>query len=140
MTNEQRKQIELLRHEGNGYATIAKVIGLSKDSIKAFCRTHNLAGVKAKSNARINLDQSFCLCCGKQIQQLSGRKKIKFCSAPCRQKWWNLHPDQVNRKAIYSFTCEHCGRLFTAYGNDKRKYCCHSCYIAFRFRGGEPHD
>lgn len=140
MTDEQRQQIVKLRQDGHGYTTIARAVGLSKDSIKAYCRTHDLAGVKAKSNARIKIDQVFCLCCGKQLQQISGRKKMKFCSAICRQKWWNLHPDQVNRKAIYSFTCEYCGRNFTAYGNNKRKYCCHSCYIASRFRGGEPNE
>ena len=47
MTNEQRERITALRHQGQGYATIANAVGLSKDSVKAFCRNHGLAGVKA---------------------------------------------------------------------------------------------
>ena len=27
----------------------------------------------------------------------------------------------------------YCGRLFTAYGNKKRKYCSHRCYIEHRY-------
>ena len=49
MTNEQRERITALRHQGQGYATIANAVGLSKDSVKAFCRNHGLAGVKAES-------------------------------------------------------------------------------------------
>lgn len=42
--------------------------------------------------------------------------------------------------AADSFTCAECGKPFTAYGNSKRKYCCHTCYIAARFKGGEQHE
>ena len=53
MTNEQRERIATMRQDGCGYTTIAKVVGLTKDSVKAYCRAHNLAGMKAQSNARI---------------------------------------------------------------------------------------
>ena len=36
---------------------------------------------------------------------------------------------EVNKKAFYTLTCKHCGKEFTAYGNQKRVYCCHDCYI-----------
>lgn len=39
--------------------------------------------------------------------------------------------------ATMCFVCPSCGREFTAYGNAGRKYCCHPCYIAARFKGGE---
>lgn len=140
MTNEQRERIAIMRHEGFGYTTIAKAVGLTKDNVKAYCRTHSLAGIKAQSNARITPEHDFCLKCGKSLIQTPGRKKIKFCSAYCRQQWWNAHPEQVIRKATYSFTCAYCGKQFTAYGNANRKYCCHDCYVAARFKGGESHD
>ena len=140
MTNEQKARITAMRHDGYGYTTIAKAVGLTKDNVKAYCRAHDLAGVKAQSNARIIPEQSFCQCCGKPLHQIPGRKKVKFCSADCRQQWWNTHPEQVKRKAVYSFTCAYCGNLFTSFGNSSRKYCCHSCYIAARFKGGESHD
>lgn len=50
-----------------------------------------------------------------------------------RQSWWNAHPELVNRKAVYEFTCAYCGKRFSAYGNAHRKYCCHDCYIEGRY-------
>ena len=140
MTDEQKNRISALRQDGFGYMTIAQATGLTKDNVKAFCRTHGLAGVKARSNARVTPEQEFCRQCGKPLQQTHGKKKVKFCSGTCRQLWWNTHPERVHRKAIYSFTCAHCGKSFTAYGNAKRKYCSHNCYIAARFKSGDSHD
>lgn len=140
MTNEQRERITVLRNNGCGYTAIAKAVGLSKDSVKAYCRVHNLSGVMAKNNNRVETAQEFCQNCGKLLQQKPGRKMAKFCSGECRQQWWNTHPEQVNKKAVYSFNCAECGKPFTAYGNSKRKYCCHTCYIAARFKGGEQHE
>jgi len=140
MTKEQGVRITELRKAGCGYATIAKATGLTKDNVKAYCRTHGLAGVKSKSNARVELGQGFCLSCGKPLVQVPRRKKAKFCSAACRQQWWNTHPEQVNKKAVYDFTCAYCGKAFTAYGNAGRKYCSHNCYISARFKGGERHE
>jgi hypothetical protein len=62
----------------------------------------------------------------------AGRRK-KFCSDECRVKWWNAHQNQVSRKAVYEFTCAYCGKSFTVYGNNHRKYCSHDCYIKDRF-------
>ena len=140
MTNEQRERISAMRQDGCGYTTIAKVVSLTKDSVKAYCRAHGMAGMKAQNNARIAVDSGFCLHCGKPLCQMPGKKKIKFCASDCRQLWWNSHPEQVSRKAIYAFTCACCGKPFTAYGNASRKYCCHNCYILARFKGGKPHD
>lgn len=138
MTNEQREKIQELRGQGYGYATIAGAVGLSKDSVKAYCRKHSLGGVLAESNARIDLTAGVCLNCGKPLVQTPGRKKMKFCCDTCRAAWWKEHPEAVRQKAVYAFTCAHCGRSFSAYGNSKRKYCSHACYIAARFKGGEP--
>ena len=140
MTIEQRERIGSLRQEGYGYTAIAKAIGLTKGGVKAYCRAHGLAGVKAGSNARVAPEQEFCRQCGAPLRQTQGRKRVKFCSAVCRQKWWNAHPDQDQRKAVYTFTCARCGKAFTAYGNAHRKYCSHRCYIAARFRRGDSHE
>ena len=137
MTNQQKDQITALRSQGFGYATIAKAVGLKKDAVVAYCRKMGLTGTKAMDNSRIDLDADFCLQCGAFLTQTPGRKRIKFCSDKCRVAWWNAHPEKVNRKAVYDFTCAHCGKPFTAYGNVGRKYCSHSCYIADRFKGGD---
>ena len=122
MTNQQKDQISALRSQGFGYATIAKAVGLKKDTVVAYCRKIGLTGTKATDNSRIDLDADFCLQCGALLTQTPGRKRIKFCSDKCRVAWWNSHPEKVNRKAVYDFTCAHCGKPFTAYGNAGRKF------------------
>lgn len=137
MTNEQREKLISLRNEGYGYTAIANAVGLSKGSVKAFCRAHGLAGVRAENNTAVDVDTEFCISCGKPLTQTPGRKKRRFCCDECRVKYWNTHQEQVKKKAVYTFVCPSCGREFTAYGNAGRKYCCHPCYIAARFKGGE---
>ena len=133
MTDEQRARLIELRSQGYGYANIANAIGATKDSVRSFCRSHGLTGTKAESNSRIAIHTEICPQCGHAVSQKPGVKRIRFCSAKCRQDWWNSHPEAVSRKAVYSFTCSCCGTDFTAYGNAHRKYCSHACYIRDRF-------
>lgn len=137
MTNEQREKITALRHQSFGYTAIANSVGLSKDSVKAYCRSHGLAGEKAESHSLAEVPTQLCLNCGKTLIQFPRRKQKKFCCPECRTAWWNAHPDAVKQKAVYTFICPECGKKFTAYGNAKRKYCSHDCYIAARFKGGD---
>ena len=137
VTNEQREKIKALRHQGYGYTAIANSIGLSKGSVKAYCRTHGLAGEMAEAHKLSEVPVQLCQNCGKVLVQKPGTKQRKFCSPECRTAWWNTHPEAVQQKAIYTYSCQQCGKDFTAYGNSKRKYCSHSCYIAARFKGGE---
>ena len=136
MTNEQRLKITDMRNQGCGYTAIANAVGLTKDSVKAFCRSHGLAGVKAEPMISENSVTDICLNCGSPLTHNPGAKRKKFCGSSCRQAWWNTHPDRVTRKALYQFTCPACGKPFTAYGNNHRKYCSRSCYITARFKGG----
>ena len=46
-------------------------------------------------------------------------------------------PGCCEAEGVYTFICPECGKEFTAYGNAKRKYCSHVCYIAARFKGGD---
>ncbi|MGX8703576.1 MAG: RNA polymerase subunit sigma-70 [bacterium] len=135
MTNQQREKITELRGQGLGYTAIANAVGLSKDSVKAYCRSHHLG--KNTDNSADYSPAQLCLHCGKELVHTPGKREKKFCCPECRQAWWNSHPQEVRRRAIYSFTCRHCGKPFTAYGNSRRKYCCHDCYISDRFRGGD---
>lgn len=137
MTEEQKNRIRELRGKKCGYSAIAKTLGVTVSSVKSYCQRNNLAGIRAACSVATPVKAEFCKECGKAIQQKPGRKEIKFCSAACRQKWWNAHPEQVRHKAIYSFVCACCGVSFVAYGNSHRKYCSHSCYIRDRFGGGE---
>lgn len=137
MTNEQRIRIRELRAQGFGYTSIANAVGLSKDSVKAFCRSHGLAGIKAEYQitAEPVTNDNTCLNCGMPLTHVPGAKRKKFCNRACRQAWWNAHPEEVKRKAVYHFVCPTCGKAFTAYGNAGRKFCSHACYIAYRYAG-----
>ena len=132
MTSEQKKEIIRLRSQDVGYTTIANLLGISKDTVKTFCKRNDIGGVRAE----IKNTAEGCPHCGKPVPQIPGRKPRRFCSDECRKKWWNSHPEKVGQKAVYEFTCPSCGEHFTAYGNNHRKYCSHACYISARYKGG----
>lgn len=132
MTNEMKEKIARFRKMGWTYGNIGAEIGISKDTVKSFCRRNSLTRIETPS-----IDASDrCRECGAEIIQKPKRKKQIFCCKSCREKWWAEHADRINKKAVYEFVCAHCGKPFTAYGNKHRKYCSHSCYIANRFGGG----
>lgn len=91
-------------------------------------------GDKLMKPKKKRIKKGCCPQCGKRLQQVVGRKKKKFCSDACRNKWWNSHLDQVNRKAWREVTCQHCGKTFLVYGKQERKYCGTDCYRAARKR------
>ena len=124
MTDEQKQQIIALRRDGAGYGRIAAWLQISINTVKSFCRRHSLV---AKTAGAV------CEQCGKPIAQNPGRKRKRFCCDACRNHWWKEHKYMVDRKAYYDFTCPNCGKEFRAYGDSKRKYCCHECYIEHRF-------
>lgn len=134
MTDEQKKKITALRQEGLGYTAISRQMDISKDTVKSFCRRNGLAGEMASAAEK---QVPKCRECGKLLQQAEGMKPRVFCCDECRVKWWHEHPEQIKQRAVYSFTCACCGKPFTAYGNSKRKYCSHKCYIRNRFKGGD---
>ena len=136
MDGFQKEQIRNLRREGMSYAKIAKQVDVSRDAVISFCRRNGLQEIK-KSASVVKTDAADgCRECGKPLVQVDGMKRRVFCSKECRTKWWKEHPERLNQKAMYQYTCPHCGKPFSAYGNSKRKYCSHACYISNRFGGG----
>lgn len=119
MTLEEKNKIYQLKKEGYGYKKIANELGLSVSSVQSFLKRNPM-----------DIDLlGTCKRCGMTIQSIKGKKKKQFCSDRCRWDWWNSHIKEVNKKAFYTLTCKHCGKEFTAYGNQKRVYCCHDCYV-----------
>lgn len=140
MTEDQKTGIRNLRERGMSYKEIAESLCLTKAQVAGFCRRNSIAEGSHKSEPPLSAP-SRCKNCGAPIAQKPGQKLILFCSDNCCQSWWNSHPEAVRRRqsAVYHFTCAHCGKPFTAYGNSHRKYCSHACYIAERFKGGDCH-
>lgn len=102
MTDEQKEMINKLRNDGIGYKKIARVLGMSDNTVKSYCHRNGLAGVMKAPTQKI-LDMHVCKFCGKEVIQNPGRKQKLFCDSRCRQLWWNSHLDKVERKAFYEY-------------------------------------
>lgn len=122
MTDLQKREIQTMRSNGASYGEIAAVLHISASTVKSYLRRSKPASV--------------CECCGKEVTQVKGRKHKRFCSDTCRFKWWAEHRSEVRQNAVRTVVCPSCGKEFSVYGNLKRKYCCHACYITDRFGGG----
>lgn len=124
-----RERMFELRRRGCSFGEVATRLGLSRETVKSACRR---AGIQPETYRG-----SECAQCGQLIEH--GRSGQRFCSTECRLNWWHQHPERLDRRAIYEYTCAGCEEHFVAYGNAKRKYCSHGCYIHHRFvkRGTE---
>ena len=130
MTQTQKSRIIYLRGNGESYAKIAAEINISENTVKSFCRRNNIE-VKSVSKTQN------CHECGKPLIQTEHKKKKKFCSDKCRMRWWNTHPESVNRRAVYKFVCPVCGANFESYGNASRRYCSRACFGLTRRRASD---
>ncbi|WP_341931264.1 helix-turn-helix domain-containing protein [Streptococcus pluranimalium] len=146
MDNNQRRQIWQMRSQGYGYGTIAKAIGLSRDSVKKYCkRNPELWGYGQVAQQMLQervREGTHCLRCSQRLEiKPTGRPK-KFCSDKCRKVWWEVHKDDHDktRIAYHELTCQKCGRSFLAYANPNRKYCSHECYVDYRFYKGNKDE
>ena len=116
----RNEEIDKLRFQGYGYKKIARLLRLSENTIKSYCRRHPF-----------DKTQKVCLQCGKPIENTPHKREKKYCSDKCRLDWWNSHPELINRKTIYDYVCEHCSKSFQSY-NAHRKYCSRDCYADAR--------
>ena len=83
----RNEEIDKLRFQGYGYKKIARLLRLSENTIKSYCRRHPF-----------DKTQKVCLQCGKPIENTPHKREKKFCSDECRLDWWNSHPELINRK------------------------------------------
>lgn len=138
MTEKQKSEILRMRSNGATYKRIADMLCLSLNTVKSHCNRNNIKKVTDVPHSDVS-QSDLCINCGRPVIQKKKVKRRKFCCTECRVRWWNSHPEEVNRKAMYKNRCAYCGSEFTAYGNKHRKYCSHQCYIKSRF-GGKNDD
>ena len=132
MTNAERDYIIRYRQSGKSCAEIARVLGLSVNTVKSFCQRNRIA---PSTQAEFpTFSEKVCLGCGKKIELQPHRKTKRFCSDACRLHWWHTHWDM--EKNAVDRRCFSCGRVFRSSRN--QKYCSHACYIKARF-GGNAH-
>lgn len=129
MTNLEKEKIRGFREQGLGYKKISTLLGININSVKSFCQRNNLGGIKAQKE-----EKGVCPYCREKIKDIGRFKTRRFCGDTCRNKWWNLNIDKVNKKAFYSLSCKFCNKEFESYGNKNRKYCSHYHYVFFGAR------
>ena len=134
MTTDEKRMLMTYRQQGLGYKKIGQLMGLSVNTVKTYCKRHDLGG--SVTNQPGSTEKA-CKCCGTTLVQTPGRKRRVFCSDACRTKWWNAHPELVKHRGDHQVICSHCGKPFSVTKSSARKYCSHGCYIADRFHGGE---
>ena len=135
MTNAERDYIIRYRQAGKNCAEIARVLGLSANTVKSFCQRNSIVPIAPNTQASLTaLSETVCLCCGEKVKQQPHRKPKRFCSDACRLHWWHSHRD-MDKNAV-DRRCFSCGRVFRS--SREQKYCSHACYIKARF-GGNAH-
>lgn len=135
MTSGEKDRIHEMRHLGISYSQIALQLSLSENTIKSYCRRNNLGKTINKKTTGVLDEKDVCKQCGKPIKQGSKGNHKKFCTEECRRLWWKANDAHIQRKAYYTLVCTECGKNFRSYGNTKRKFCNHDCYIKYRFKG-----
>jgi len=140
MTNEQKEKIYEMRKEGMSYSKIVLTLRISENTVKSYCRRNNLGAVIKNEFETPRQKNTVCMHCGKALKLGMSRKLQKFCSEECRRTWWKGNDELLKRKAYYTLVCAECCKEFKSYGNKKRKYCSHACYINARFRKGGNAD
>jgi len=121
MKTQIKNEINTMRLAGAKASEIASHLGIPASTVRTHIRRH-----PEIPNTVV------CPTCGKRVMLGANGRKKKYCSDRCRMAWWNSHPEAIRRKAYYTLTCQHCGKEFESYGNQKRKYCSRACYDAVR--------
>lgn len=117
-------RIRAYRESGVPYSEIAETLSLPLNTVKSYCKRHNLGGRRERTADNILL----CKQCGEGVPQTPHRKAKIFCSDKCRMAWWNAHPQNVQRKSEQIFVCPVCGENFSAYASAKQRFCSRKCY------------
>lgn len=127
----ENKKLELikLREKGYSYQEISEILNVPRSTVSSYCIRNN---IKASGKNIV----SECKNCKEMIIDRTGKKRRLFCCDECRENWWNLNQDKVNKKAFYKKVCKNCKTEFKTYGNKNQVYCSHSCYINYRYKKG----
>ena len=133
MTKAQKETLQKMRLAGKSYADICRVLGAKESTVRTYCSRNGLTDKDLKQLPPRPAECKTCPNCGKVLEQIPKQKPRRFCSDACRRIWWSKNRELYVHTAYYTVHCVHCGKEFITYGNKKRKYCCHPCYIQDRF-------
>ena len=128
MNSEQKRIIAEFRRSGVGYTEISEQLHLSINTIKSYCKRHDLTSTKKRYSGSVRL----CLQCGNEIKQEEHRETKKFCCDRCRVIWWGKHSSLLRTPSKQTFICPVCRGSFSAYPSTRQKYCSRLCYARSR--------
>lgn len=123
MTEREKRSIEHFQLRGKSSKYVASKLGVSLNTVKSYMQRHDPKSVVK------------CLHCGEPFKANPKRNVRLFCSDKCRSKWWNIHRNEIDRKAIYKIKCAYCGEEFEVYGRKNQKYCNRECYMHAHRKG-----
>ena len=102
MTPEEKSSLSAMRKAGRSYTEIAAELGISKNTVKTFCRRNGLTPEVESKPVEVTPSPAtdrLCPQCGRPVIQPECRKQKKFCSDTCRNRWWNSHMNMVKGHA-----------------------------------------
>ena len=88
MTDQQREKIIKLRRLNYGYKAIANKLGIPVDTVKSYCKRHNI--IKGFSLSDSYSTEHFCMQCGKSIVQDPKRKEKNTAQMPAESNGGTL--------------------------------------------------
>lgn len=80
------KILELFK-QGKKMIDISRELNIPYNTVKSVVRRNEENKIKVSLKSSI---LGKCLCCGKDIAIIEGKKKRVFCSSNCRVKYWRL--------------------------------------------------
>ena len=136
LTDYQKEQVKALRTQGLGYRKIANQLGIQRDSVRNYCNSVKTG--KTRGVTKIHEKENVCRFCKAPLIQTGRGRKKQYCDGQCRYQWYKKNAEEHYdlSEAYYEVTCKGCGEKFMVYGNRKRLYCSHHCYVSHRFWGG----
>lgn len=129
MTEKDRALLMGYRQQGKGCAEIARLLGVSVNTVKSYCRRNGINAEKKAVLSKPLVRKGTCKQCGAELEQLARHRERQFCSDRCRMQWWHSH--RSNSRSAEEHICPECCRTFVT--DRMQKYCSHECYILSRF-------
>jgi len=94
MTRDQKKEVKRLYEvEGMSYGGIAKKLGLPKSTVSSHIMRARTKSSEIESSEKN--DTHHCICCGKEIEAIPGKKIKKFCSKKCSNNYYRKNKDFI---------------------------------------------
>lgn len=128
MTSQQKARLLEMRQAGLSFAQISADLGISKNTLKSFCR-----------RVDVTIDAAATTACARCATPIAAKGKRRFCSNGCRYAWSYSHRILNARNAVEK-VCACCSERFFCYASSHRKYCSRACYIADRYGKEDCHD